>query len=91
MKEYIVARALEIADYVIETGCTVREAGRRFCVSKSTVHKDLQERLYLIDSDRWRKVNKILGFNLSERHMRGGAATQLKYKGATTFVNRKYR
>ncbi len=80
MKEYIKDRILEIADYIIKTGKTVRETAKVFEISKSTVHKDMAERLADVDMVRYRKVQKVLKFNLSTRHIRGGLATQKKYK-----------
>ncbi len=80
MKEYIQNRILEIADYIIETGKTVRETAVVFDISKSTVHKDMTERLCEIDYARYKKVQKVLKYNLSIRHIRGGIATQKKYK-----------
>lgn len=79
MKDYIVARAIEVADYIIETGATVRDAGAVFCLSKSTVHKDMQKRLKEIDGQRFVEVQKVLEKNLSERHLRGGDATKKKF------------
>lgn len=81
MKQYIVDRVIEIADYIIDTNCTVRQAGLTFAQSKSTVHKDMQQRLAEIDGARHRLVSKILGQHLQERHIRGGIATHNKYKG----------
>ncbi|MCM1043206.1 MAG: sporulation transcriptional regulator SpoIIID [Corallococcus sp.] len=80
MKDYIVKRVTETADYVIKTGCTVRAAGKYMAVSKSTVHKDLKYRLYYLDKQKYHAVAEILNFNLSERHLRGGLATKNKYK-----------
>lgn len=80
MWEYIEERVLECADYIIETGCTVRYCAKRLDVSKSTVHKDVSERLKYIDAERFEKVRKILDKNLSERHIRGGIATKNKYE-----------
>jgi len=79
MKPYIACRVTEIANYVLETGATVRQAGKHFAVSKSTVHKDLQERLRMIDLTKWHKVMAILDVNMAERHIRGGNATKQKY------------
>ena len=80
MKEYIEKRALEIAQYIIETGSTVREAARAHKVSKSTVHKDMSERLPRINVQMYKQVKRILEKNKAERHIRGGKATYLKYK-----------
>jgi putative DeoR family transcriptional regulator (stage III sporulation protein D) len=80
VKEYIEKRALEIAQYIIETGSTVREAARAHKVSKSTVHKDMSERLPRINVQMYKQVKRILEKNKAERHIRGGKATYLKYK-----------
>lgn len=79
MKQHIVLRATKLADYILETKATVRDASKVFGVSKSTVHKDVTERLGQIDSDKCAEVKKVLDFNLSERHIRGGTATKEKY------------
>lgn len=79
MKHYIIERVHEIADYVIATGATVRQAGKHFAVSKSTVHKDLQQRLKELDLIKWHKVMTVLDTNFTERHIRGGMATRKKY------------
>lgn len=81
MKEYIEKRAVEIAEYILETKATVRQAAGVFKVSKSTVHKDLSERLEKINADLAKKVRHVLDQNKAERHIRGGNATYLKYKG----------
>ena len=80
MRTNIVCRTLELADYVIVSKCTVRAAAERFGVSKSTVHKDLSERLIRIDKHKYEKVRSVLKVNLSERHIRGGIATKRKYR-----------
>jgi putative DeoR family transcriptional regulator (stage III sporulation protein D) len=79
MKQHIILRTLRLADYILETGATVRDASKRFGVSKSTVHKDVSERLKQIDPYKYDGVKKISDFNLSERHLRGGNATKRKY------------
>ncbi len=79
MREDIEDRVIEEARYIIETKCTVRMAGKYFHVGKSTVHKDVSERLEFIDKDMFYKVKKILEINLAERHVRGGEATRRKY------------
>ena len=81
MRPDIDGRVLALADYVIETGGTVRAAAERFGVSKSTVHKDLTERLRRLDRITWQRVRAILEKNKAERHLRGGAATREKYRG----------
>ena len=80
MKDYIEDRVRLIADYVLESNATVRQAAKAFGTSKSTVHKDLTERLSTISPQTARKVAKILQKNKEERHIRGGNATRLKYK-----------
>ena len=79
MREDIVDRIIEEAYYITQTGATVRATAKIFHFSKSTVHKDVTERLKHIDTDLYKKVKKILEFNLSERHIRGGLATKKKY------------
>ena len=74
-------RARELAEWIIENRATVRAAARRFGVSKSTVHKDMTERLLSVDRLLYEKVRLILEQNKAERHIRGGAATRRKYRG----------
>lgn len=81
MKEYIVKRVIDIANYIILTKSTVREAAAVYGVSKSTVHKDCSERLWDVDMALYEQVKEVLDFNLSERHIRGGEATRKKYSG----------
>lgn len=73
-------RVKEIALYVADTGATVRTAAKRFGISKSTVHKDLADRLKYIDSELFTVVGAILEKNRAERHLRGGEATRKKFK-----------
>lgn len=73
-------RAVEIAEYAIATGKTVRAIAEKFGVSKSTVHKDLTERLARLDPILFEKVREVLAKNRAERHIRGGMATKMKYK-----------
>ena len=80
MKEYIAERAIEIADYLLANGSTIREVANVFCVSKSTAHKDLSQRLPLIDADKYERVAAALDDNWSERYLRGGEATKRKYQ-----------
>ncbi|MBR2743123.1 MAG: sporulation transcriptional regulator SpoIIID [Clostridia bacterium] len=80
MKDYIEERVLELARYITETDCTVRAAARAFCVSKSTVHKDITDRLYQINRTLYNDVKAVLEKNKSERHIRGGEATRAKYR-----------
>lgn len=79
MKCYIEERTLELANYIIENKCTVRRAAKVFNVSKSTVHKDITERLKKINPALAKNVHKILDENKAERHIRGGLATKKKY------------
>ena len=74
-------RAVKLAVYMIETGATVRSAASQFGVSKSTVHKDLTQRLPLYDYALYLKVRQVLNKNKEERHLRGGMATRRKYRG----------
>ena len=74
-------RAQELALYIIENKATVRAAANRFGISKSTVHKDLSERLPAINRALYQQVKEILNENKAERHIRGGIATRKKYKG----------
>ncbi|MCR4424727.1 MAG: sporulation transcriptional regulator SpoIIID [Firmicutes bacterium] len=80
MREYIRRRVLEITDHIIQTRATVRQTARLFNVSKSTVHKDVTERLPSINKQLARKIKKILDQNKAERHIRGGEATRKKYR-----------
>ena len=79
MREYIEERALRIGEYIIESNATVREAAKHFGVSKSTVHKDVSERLNYINPVLAGEVRKVLDVNKAERHIRGGMATKEKY------------
>ena len=79
MKDYIEERAVEIATYIIENNATVRQTAKQFGISKSTVHKDVTERLIQIRPMMAAKARKVLGMNKSERHIRGGLATKEKY------------
>ena len=72
-------RSLVLAKYVLETKSTVRAAAKHFGISKSTVHKDLTSKLLKINRGMYLEVAKILEFNKSERHLRGGEATRQKY------------
>lgn len=81
MKEYIEERVLELANYIIEKKSTVRYAAKKFGISKSTVHKDVTERLGKINPTLMNAVRIILEENKAERHIRGGEATKAKYQG----------
>jgi len=80
VKDYIEERTLEIAKYILNEGATVRQAAGIFGVSKSTVHKDVTERLPKINPLIASAVKEVLEINKAERHIRGGEATKLKYK-----------
>ena len=80
MKDYIRKRVLEIGTYIIDTQATVRQAAAIFGVSKSTVHKDMTERLPRINKGTALKVKEVLELNKAERHIRGGEATKQKYR-----------
>ena len=82
MKDYIRKRVLDICNHILESKQTVRQAAVVFGVSKSTVHKDMIERLPMINKRLAVKVRHILEFNKAERHIRGGEATRKKYKAA---------
>ncbi len=79
MKSDIERRAVELAEYIIENKATVRAAAKHFGVSKSTVHKDLSERLKGYNVTLYTQVKDILEHNKAERHIRGGEATRRKY------------
>ena len=81
MKGYIEERTIEVAQYIIDNKATVRSAAKKFGISKSTVHKDVTERLNKINSRLAAEVRSVLDENKSERHLRGGMATKKKYKG----------
>ncbi|MDR1392347.1 MAG: sporulation transcriptional regulator SpoIIID [Clostridiales bacterium] len=80
MNEHIEKRTLEVAKYIIDNKCTVRNAAKKFNISKSTVHKDVTERLLLINRNLFKLTKNILSKNKKERHIRGGIATKNKYK-----------
>lgn len=79
MKDYIEERAMNIANYIIENNATVRQTAKQFGISKSTVHKDVTERLMQINHSLAKEARKVLDVNKSERHIRGGLATREKY------------
>lgn len=84
MKDYIWRRVLEVSEHIIRTKATVRDTARVFGVSKSTVHKDVTERLSHVNPLLARRVKRVLDFNKAERHIRGGLATRQKYLGEKT-------
>ena len=79
MKSYIEERAVEIARFIIDNNATVRQTAKKFGISKSTVHKDVTERLSLVNPSLAHEARKVLDVNKSERHIRGGMATREKY------------
>ena len=79
MKDYIEERAITIANYIIDHNATVRQTAKAFGVSKSTVHKDVTDRLVQINPALARQARSVLDVNKSERHIRGGLATREKY------------
>jgi putative DeoR family transcriptional regulator (stage III sporulation protein D) len=79
MKKYIEERAIEIANYIIDNNATVRQTAKKFGISKSTVHKDVAERLASIHPALAGEARKVLDVNKAERHIRGGMATKEKY------------
>lgn len=81
MTDTIEQRVQDLAVYIIETGATVRAAAKHFAISKSTVHKDLQQRLPQCNRALYEQVRAVLDLNKRERHIRGGMATRQKYKG----------
>ncbi len=81
MRELTDKRPIILGEYICETGATVRAAAKVFGVSKSTVHKDVTERLLKDEPSLYREVKAVLEKNKSERHIRGGMATKRKYKG----------
>ena len=74
-------RACDLAVYIIDNQSTVRAAAKQFGISKSTVHKDISERLPHINPGLYRQVRQLMELNKAERHIRGGLATRRKYKG----------
>jgi len=80
LEDYITQRVIDVARYTLKTGATIRETAKVFGVSKSTIHKDLSERLPKTDKLLSKKVKAILKRNFDERQIRGGKATREKYK-----------
>lgn len=83
-------RAVAVAEYIIESGATVRKTAKKFGVSKSTVHKDVSERLAVVSPALFAKVKPILEKNKRERHLRGGEATRQKYMALHGTSQQKY-
>lgn len=80
VKGIVEERAIELGEYIIENKATVRKTAKKFGVSKSTVHKDVSERLKNLNPNLYNEVKKILEINKSQRHIRGGMATREKYR-----------
>lgn len=80
MKGIVEERAVELGVYIVEQKATVRAAAKKFGVSKSTVHKDVTQRLKQIDRQLYRQVQRVLAVNKAQRHIRGGQATKEKYE-----------
>ena len=81
LKDYIEERAVEIANYIIDNNATVRQTAKKFGISKSTVHKDVTDRLAQVNPTLAARARVVLDVNKSERHIRGGQATREKYMG----------
>ena len=79
MNKRIIARVLEEGKYILDNDKTVREMAGIFGISKSTIHKDLRERLFLIDKDMYSKVSNVLQYHMDIRHIRGGESTKRKF------------
>lgn len=79
MRDYIEERAIAVGEYIVDSGSTVRQAAKQFGISKSTVHKDVTDRLEEIRPQLAIEARKVLDINKSERHIRGGQATKEKY------------
>ena len=93
MKAYIEERAVEVANFIISSNATVRETAKKFGISKSTVHKDVTERLVKINPNLASQAKAVLEINKSERHIRGGLATKEKYmtiSGTNARVTKRY-
>ena len=80
MKDHITERSIELAEYIVNTGATVRDTAKNFGISKSTVHKDVGIRMKSINKCLYLQVKEVLEKNKSERHIRGGLATKRKYE-----------
>ncbi len=84
MKDYIEERAVNVANFIINNNATVRETAKKFGISKSTIHKDVTERLMKINPTLATDARKVLEVNKQERHIRGGMATKEKYLNSKT-------
>lgn len=87
MTDTIEERACALAVYIIETGATVRNAAKHFGISKSTVHKDLSQRLPQYNKTLYQQVRQVLNLNKAQRHIRGGLATRRKYQLQKNTIN----
>ena len=81
MKGVVEERAVELGEYILQNNATVRAAAKRFHISKSTVHKDVAERLQTVNPQLYGQVRHVLEVNKAQRHIRGGQATRRKYRG----------
>lgn len=79
MRGVVEERAVMLGEYIVESKATVRAAAKKFCISKSTVHKDVAERLKKINPSLYISVKEVLDLNKAQRHIRGGLATKRKY------------
>ncbi|MBR3971736.1 MAG: sporulation transcriptional regulator SpoIIID [Ruminococcus sp.] len=79
MKQAVEERAIELGEYIIESRATVRRTAKKFGISKSTVHKDVSQRLQNLNPSLYNEVKEVLEYNKAERHLRGGLATRNKY------------
>lgn len=89
MNDAVEERAIKLGEYIVETGATVRQAAKQFCTSKSTVHKDVTQRLSEINAELAKEVRLVLENNKAERHIRGGLATKEKYDMGMIVSKRK--
>ena len=80
MREDVRLRVMQAAEHILESGATVRACAAKYCVSKTTIHKDMRERLPKLDGELSKEVDAVLKKNLEERHIRGGAATREKFR-----------
>ncbi len=91
MKGIVEERAIELGEYIIESKATVRKAAKKFGVSKSTVHKDVAERLKYVDPQLYKRVKTVLEINKAQRHIRGGLATKQKYSAERLTARKSLR
>ncbi len=80
MKTEIINRVVDVSNYILKTNKTIREVAKIFGVSKSTIHKDISERLLEIDHNKYIKIEEVLKKHIEIRHIHGGESTKLKYK-----------